>query len=164
MKHGLLLFAKAVVYLLILATIAVCFILLPELAREEAVGKPVNPYVTYGFLTGAYILAIPFFVALFQTLNLLRAIEINQTLSKYSIKALQNINYCVFVFIVLLWIGIIAGISVSRTVDPREDITFMFTLGGMSLFVSSVIAVFVAVLQKLLTDAISLKSENDLIV
>jgi hypothetical protein len=54
--------------------------------------------------------------------------------------------------------------TLARSLDPREDVTFMVTIGFVFTFVSSVIAVFVAVLQKLLSDAVALKSENDLIV
>lgn len=163
-KSGSTIFARGVVYLVGIAALLVCTILLPELAREEAVGKPANAYLTNLFLVGAYVLSIPFFVALYQTLQLLNYIDGNKAFSNRSIKALQNIKICAVVFSALIIVAVIAGISLSRSVDPREDVTFMVTLGFIFTFVSSVIAVFVAVLQKLLTDAVALKSENDLIV
>ncbi len=45
-----------------------------------------------------------------------------------------------------------------------EDITGFISLGFMLTFASLVIAVFVTVLQRLLQEAINIKSENDLIV
>lgn len=45
-----------------------------------------------------------------------------------------------------------------------EDITGFISLGLMLTFASMVIAVFAAVLQRLLQEAIDIKSENDLIV
>jgi hypothetical protein len=159
---GSTLFARVVLYLVGTAALAVLFILLPELAREEAVGKPTD--LTVPFLAVASVLATPFFVALYQTHQLLHLIDKNQAFSNRSINALRNIKICAIAFSLLIIITVIAGISISRMADPGEDVTFMVTFGIIFTFVSSVIAVFVAVLQKLLTDAVALKSENDLIV
>lgn len=164
MKRGLTNFARGVVYLLAIAALAVCFILLPELVREEGVGKPFNPYFIYSFFAGVYVLAIPFFVALYQTHRLLHYIDSNKAFSHGSIKALQNIKSCATIFSVLIIIAVIAGISLAKNIDPTEDVTPFITLGFMCTFASSVVAVFVAVLQKLLAEAVAMKSENDLIV
>lgn len=163
-KSGLTTFARIVIFLVGIAALSVCTILLPELAREEAVGKPVNLYVTYGFLAGAYILATPFFVALYQTLKLLNYIEGNKAFSHQSIRTLQNIKKCTIAFSVLVVIAVIVGLSISRIMDPKEDVTFMVTFGLILTSLSGVITAFIAVLQKLLVDAVSMKSENDLIV
>lgn len=164
MNNRSILFARGVVYLAGIAALAVCFILLPELVREESVEKPINPYLTYAFFGGAYILATPFFVALYQTLKFLKYIEENKVFSPQSIKTLQDIKTCTIVFAVLIVVAVIVGISLARSVDPGEDVTFIVAFGFIFVFVSSVIAVFVAVLQKLLVEAVTLKSENDLIV
>jgi hypothetical protein len=163
-RSGSTLFARGVVYLVGIAALTVCVILLPELAREEAVGKPVNPYLTFAFLGGAYTLAVPFFVAIYHTLKLLHYIDHDQAFTKRSISSLQKIKICAMVFSALIIAAVVTGITVSRIMDPREDVTFMVTFGGIFTFVSTVIAVFVAVLQKLVADAVALKSENDLIV
>lgn len=164
MKRGSTTFARAVVYLVGIAALSVCFILLPELVREEGVGKPLNLYLTIAFFAGAYTLAVPFFVALQQTLKLLQYIDKNKAFSPQSIRALRNIKTCAIVFSILLVAAEIFGISLAKIADPREDVTPFITIGFMLTFVSSIIAVFVAVLQKLWTDAVALKSENDLIV
>ncbi len=160
----LTLFARGVVLLIGIAALAVCLILLPELAREESVESLADIYLIYSFLVGAYILTIPFFVALYQTLKLLHYIDKNKAFSKRSIKALQYIKICAILFSALIIVGVIAGISMIRSVYPGEDVTFIITWGFIFVFVSSVIAIFVAVLQRLLADAVILKSENDLIV
>lgn len=161
---GSIIFARGVVYLVALGALAVCLILLPELAREEAVGKPSNPYMTYGFLICSCILSIPFFIALYQTLKLLEYVEKEKAFSTQSIWLLQNIKICSIVFSVLIVIAVIIGLVIARVSDPTEDVTFIVTLGFLFTFVSSLITIFVAVLQKLLADAVALKSENDLIV
>lgn len=163
-KSGSTIFAKAVVYLVGVAALAVCFILLPELVREESVGKPTNLLLTYTFLGGAYVLSTPFFVALYQALKFLTYIDKNKAFSNKSIKALRNIKICATIFSVLVVVALVVGISVAKNMDPNEDVTGFVTLGFVFTFISSVIAVFVAVIQKLLTDAVHMKSENDLII
>lgn len=163
-KLGSLIFAKIVVYAVGIAALAVCLILLPELVREESVGKATNPYITYSFLGGAYVLSIPFFAALYQTLKLLKYFERNKAFTRESIQALRNIKICAIVFGIMIIISVLGGMIVARSIDPREDITGFVTLGCIFTSVSVIIAVFVAVLQKLLADAIAMKSENDLIV
>jgi hypothetical protein len=156
--------AKSVVYLVGVAALSVCFILLPELAREESVGKQTNPYMTGLFLVTAYIIATPFFVALYQTLKFLKHIDDNNAFSVDSVKVLQQIKLCVIIFNVLVITAAVSGLIIARIIEPTEDVTFVFTFVFICTFISSIIAVFVAVLQKLLQDAIDLKSENDLIV
>lgn len=163
LPSGSILFAKNVVYLVGLAAVAVLVILLPELAREEAVGKPTEP-VTLPFFIYAYILATPFFYALYQTLKLLKYIEGNKFFSEKSILALSHIKNSAVVFSVFVIGGATMGITVSKMIDPREDVTFIVPIGIILTLVSLIIAVFVAVLQKLLSDAVALKYENDLII
>jgi hypothetical protein len=158
------LFARGVVYLVGIAALAVLFILLPELVREESVGKPTNTFLTAAFFGAVYIISIPFFVALFQTHKLLHFIDKNKAFSSESIKALRNIKMCAITFSVLILLALVGGISIVRSIDSGEDVAGFVTLGIIFTFVPSVIAVFVAVLQKLLVDAVAMKSENDLIV
>ncbi len=163
-KSGLVLFAKGVVSLGGIAAIAVCVILLPELAREELTGNPESTHLTYFFLASAYIIALPFFVALYQTFRLLQHIDSSKVFSDHALTALKKIKICAIVFSLLIIIAVIGGISFSWIVNPQEDVTFMITLGGIITFVSGIIAVFITLLEKLLIEAIALKSENDVIV
>lgn len=161
MKKSVTVFARGVVYLAGIAALAVCFILLPELAREESVGKS---NVMLPFLSIAYILATPFFIALYQSHKLLNYIDKNKAFSNQSIKALQYIKLCAIVFSVMVVVLVLVGIIWIKIMGVQEDPPPFPLLGFALTFVSSVIAVFVAVLQKLLADAVAMKSENDLIV
>jgi hypothetical protein len=163
MKKGLTIITRGVVYLMAISVVAVCAILLPELAREEAVGKA-HPPSAYPFLIGAWILSVPIFFALQQTLKLLNYIDKNIAFSKLSIKALRNIKFSTIVFGVLIAVSTITAIIIARQADPKEDVTFIISLGFIFVFTSSIIATFVAVLQRLLHDAIAVKKENDLII
>lgn len=164
MKISTTTFARWVIYLVGIAALAVCFILIPELLREESVEKPIDTYLTYTFLTSAYIIAAPFFIALYQTLKLLHSIEKNKIFSKQSINILSNIKICSVMFSIFVALAVIAGVLLTKNIDPTEDITFVITFGGVFIFTSSIITVFVGVLQKLLIDATSMKSENELTI
>lgn len=164
MKRVSTLFARGVVILVGIAALAVCLILLPELAREETVADPESAALTLPFLIGAYIVATPFFVALYQTFKLLHYVDTNKAFSKESIQTLRTIKICSIAFGILLILAAAAGIVFVRSIDPLEDVTFVFPIVFFLTFIASVIAVFVAILQKLLADAVAMKSENDLIV
>ena len=146
-----------------LAVFSVITILLPEIAREEAAGK-VNPPTSHPFLYVIGLMSIPIFVALYQTLKLLKYIDENKAFSQQSVTALRNIKYCAITFSILFALGAISVIVIARLADPTEEVAPIVTLGFLFTFTSSIIATFTAVLQKLLQNAIDMKSENELTV
>jgi hypothetical protein len=154
--------ARGFIYLIIMAVISVVTVLLPELAREEAVGKTIPPSSTPYFFVG--VLSIPIFIALWLSLKFLKQIEENKAFSELSIKVLKYIEYCLIVFDIWIVLGVIILSITVRLVDPTEEVVPIFTLGFIFTFVTSVVAIFVSVLQKLLKEAIEIKSENDLTV
>lgn len=162
-KRELMIITKGVLCLMGVAVFSVCAILLPEIAREEAVGK-VNHPPAYPFLIGAWILSIPIFFGLHQALKLLDYIDGNKAFSDLSVRALRNIKICAIVFSIMIIVGAITVIILARSADPREDVTPVVTIGFIFTFVSSVIATFTAVLQRLFKDAIHMKTENELTV
>ncbi len=163
MKQGSIFIARGIVYLMGLAVIAVCVILLPELAREEAVANP-HAGPAYPFLIGAWILSLPIFTALYQTLKLIGYIDSDTAFGERSVKALQTIRICAVVFSVLIAVAGTAVITIARMTDPTEDVTPVVTIGFIFIFSSIVVATFAAVLARLLQQAIHMKSENDLTV
>ncbi|MFB5089259.1 DUF2975 domain-containing protein [Psychrobacillus sp. PGGUH221] len=62
----------------------------------------------------------------------------------------------------LIVVGIIFGVILGSS--EVEDITGIISLGLMLTFASMVIGIFATALQKLLQEAIDIKSVNDLIV
>lgn len=152
------------VYLVGLAALAVCAILLPELTREAVAENPDFESWRFIFLGSAYIMSIPFFAALYQTLKLLNYIDENKAFSDLSVKALQNIITCILAFNVLVVAGAVARIGAIRSILPNEDVTAVVALALILILASSVIATFVSVLQRLLQDAIAMQKENELTV
>jgi hypothetical protein len=107
-----------------------------------------------------YVSVIPFFVALYQAFKLLIYIDKNQAFSELSVKALKNIKFCAMT-ISGLYVVIMPFVYLVADLD---DAPGLIIIGMVPIFASIVIAVFAAVLQRLLQEAIDIKSENDLIV
>ena len=158
MKRGTTLFLKIAVFLIGTPVLALCILGLPWLANN-----PVNPdyaHILYPLLIGMYVSAIPFFVALYQALRLLSYIDKNEAFSELSVNALKNIKYCAitistFYVVMMPFVYLVA---------EKDDAPGLIIIGMVPIFASMVIAVFAAVLQRLLQDAIDIKSENDLTV
>ena len=107
-----------------------------------------------------YASAIPFYFALYQAFKLLSYIDKNKAFSELSVKALKNIKYCA-ITISSLYVVVLPLFYLIAEVD---DAPGYHIVGLVVTFASMVIAVFAAVLQRLLQEAIDIKSENDLTV
>ncbi|MFC6038584.1 DUF2975 domain-containing protein [Paenisporosarcina macmurdoensis] len=125
--------------------------------------NPVNPdyaHILYPIVIGMYVSVIPFFIALYQAFKLLSYIDKNQAFSELSVRALKNIKFCA-ITISSLYVVILPFVFLAADLDDAPGLVIV---GMVPVFASLVIAVFAAVLQKLLQEAIDIKSENDLIV
>ena len=154
---------RAAIYLCGLAVVAVCGVLLPEGAREEAIANP-HAGPVYPYLIGAWVTTIPIFIALYQTLKLLGFIDEDKAFTSDSIKALKNIRNCALLFAALIVLGAAAVLITAKIIDPTEDVTPVGVIGFIFVFISVVIATFVTVLMRLLQQATDIKSENELTV
>lgn len=154
MKKGSTLFLKFVVVFFGLLVAGLCLVRLPLGISSPSSGmyRPL--------LIGMYFPAIPFFVALYQTLKLLSYIDTNTAFSDLSVKALQRIKYCGIIISVMYALGMPYILHVA----DLDDVPGVVVISLVFTFASLVIAVFAAVLTKLLQSAIDIKSENDLTV
>lgn len=154
MKIGSTLFLKGVIILLGITVLALCIFALPVgiISDESGYYRPI--------LFGLYVPAIPFFIALFEGLKLLSSIDKNTAFSEFSVKSLKRIKYCAIVICSLF----AAGMPYIFYVADKDDAPGVAAIGFIIIFASLVIAVFAAVLQKLLKSAIEIKSENELTV
>ncbi|KAB2488333.1 DUF2975 domain-containing protein [Priestia endophytica] len=162
MKQSSILFLKIAVFIIGIPVLALCIFWLPWIDTKDAAAHPETAYLQYPFFIGAYITVTPFFIALYQSLKLLSYIDQNKVFSELSVRALKYIKYCAITISTLIVVGIISGFILIA--GEGEDITGFISLGLMLTFASMVIAVFAAVLQRLLQKVIDIKSENDLIV
>ncbi len=153
-KRGSTLFLKTVIALFGLAVAALCIFLMSELITEEKLGgyRPI--------VIGMLVAAVPFFIGAYQTLKLLNYIDSNKAFSHVSIQALNIIKYCGAAISVLYGVGM----PYIFIVAERDDAPGVVLLGLIFTFAPMAVAVFAAVLQRLLQNAMDLKSENELTV
>ncbi|WP_342047541.1 DUF2975 domain-containing protein [Bacillus sp. OTU530] len=154
------LFLKIAVILLGVPVLALCIFLVPKIGNFAGELYPDIAYMKSLVLIDMYAAAIPFYFALYQAFTLLSYIDKNQAFSELSVKALKNIKYCAITISTLYLLGMPLYYLMAKKVDPPGIIP----IGLVIIFASMVIAVFAAVLQRLLQEAINIKSENDLTV
>lgn len=150
MKQYSTIFLRIAVILIGIPVLALCIFWLPSAAD----------YLHYPILIGVYASAITFFFALYQALKLLSYIDKNKAFSQISVKALKYIKYCA------ITISIIYAVLIPFVypIADADDAPGLMGFPVIFIFASIVVGVFAAVLQKLLQDAIDIKSENDLTV
>lgn len=157
MERGSTVFLRGVVILIGLVVLGLCAIGLPMLIKSELTTSDFD----YGWIfVGLYVPAIPFFFALYQALKLLDYIDKNQAFSGLSVRAFRNIKYCALAISGLF----AAGMPYVFYVADRDDAPGIALIGFVIIGASFVIATFAAVLQKLVQNAVDIKSENDLTV
>ena len=152
------LFLKIVVFLMGLPVLALCLFALPSIAKEAAKAFPA--YWVYPSIIGMYGAAIPYYAVLYQAFKLLIYIDKNIAFSELSVKALKKIKY----YAISVSILFMASMPLFYLVGDADDAPGLILFGLVIAFAPIVIAVFAAVLEKLLKDAIDIKSENDLTI
>ncbi|KAB2441013.1 DUF2975 domain-containing protein [Bacillus luti] len=160
MKQGSTLFLKIVVILIGIPVLAMCIFLVPKIGNFAAELYPDIAFIKYLVFINLYATAIPFYYALYQAFKLLSYIDKNNAFSELSVSALKNIKYCAMTISVLY----VLGMPLFYLIAERDDAPGFIIIGMIMILASMVIAVFAAVLQRLLQDAIDIKSENDLTV
>lgn len=155
MKQGSTIFLKLAIIVIGIPVLALCILGLYWL--------PTNPvsqtysHILYPILTGIYLSVIPFYIALYNAFRLLTYIDKSKAFSQSSVKALNNIKYCA-ITISALYTLLIPFVYI---LADKDDAPGAIIIGMLPIFASMVISVFAAVLQRLLQEAINIKSEND---
>ncbi|MFE5320768.1 DUF2975 domain-containing protein [Paenibacillus sp. NPDC056579] len=160
MKQGSTLFLKAALILIAIPVLALCIFAVPEIGNFAVELYPDSPYLKYLVLIDLYATAVPFYIALYQSFKLLGYIDKSNAFSDLSVQALKKIKYCAITFSGLY----VLGMPLLYLIAERDDAPGIIVIGMVLIFASLVIAVFAAVLQRLLKEAIDIKSENDLTV
>ncbi|KAB2440018.1 DUF2975 domain-containing protein [Bacillus luti] len=158
-KRGSTTFLKVIIFLAGIAVLALCIFLVPKMANFAAELYPNLILMKYFVFIVMYGAALPFYIALHQAFNLLQYIDRNRAFSELSVKALKNIKCCAITISGLYIVAMPLFRFIAKKVDPPIGL-----MGFIIIFASLVIAVFAAILQRLLQEAINIKSENDLTV
>ena len=160
MKKGSTIFLKIALIVLGLMALGFCIILFFGLEGEGIRNVPYSERILTPFVLMAYLSAIPFYIAIFQSWKLLTYIDHSNAFSELSAKALKNIKHCAFTVSVIL----MATLPDFMRAADREDAPGVVIIGLIFVGASLTVAVFAAVLEKLVFSAIAIKSENDLTV
>jgi len=157
MKRGSTIFLQVVI---VLFGIGILAWLLWE-PHVEGVNAHATFFEVYlsAFIAYIYIGSIPFFVAIYQAVKLLGYVGRNEVFSQRSVRALRTIKYCSLIIIGFVAVSVLFMIGGDR--DDRPAGVFLRLL---ITFPSIVVATAAAVLERILQNAVDIKSENDLTV
>lgn len=115
-----------------------------------------DPFILYG-----YAASIAFFVALYNAFKLLEYIGQNKAFSSNSVKTLKRIKYCTIVLSILI---VTAGLYIRIFHSKEDDSAGFLATCIVTTLVSIVVATAAAIFEKILQNAIDMKSENDLTI
>jgi hypothetical protein len=158
MKRSSTVFLQVVIVLIGIGALA---LLLWE-PHVEGVNKHATVFEIYfkdSFLAYVYIGSIPFFAALYQAFKVLGYAKQNKIFSQAAVKALRTIKYCAIAIIGFVAVSVI--FMMFSDPDDRPAGVFMRIL---ITFPSIVVATAAAMFERILQNAVEIKSENDLTV
>lgn len=159
MKKTSITFLQIVISLIGIA-VAALMLIEPHFEGVNANAKFFEVYLD-PFIAFVYLGSIPFFVALYNAVKLLGYAGQNKIFSQASVNALRTIKLCAFIIAgAILAVDIYIRLAVTGNDDPAGALM----LGMISIFTSIVIGTAAAVFERILQNAVDLKSENDLTV
>ncbi len=158
MKKGSAIFLQVVIVLIGLGALA--FMLgMPHREGQNATATVFEIYFKDPFLAYAYVASIAFFTALYQAFKVLGFAKRNKVFSPEAVKALRTIKYCALAiigFVVVSVVFMFHGDPEDR--PPGVMMRLIVTFGSV------IVATAAAVFERVLQNAVDLKSENDLTV
>ena len=153
-QRGPTLFLKITIILIGISALVMFGLLIYLLFKSDDIGayRPI--------LFGMLLTAIPFFLGTFQAFRLLNYIDENKAFSDMSVIALKKIKMNAFTISGFY----IVCMPYIYYVAEKDDAPGGILIGIVLVIAPAVVAIFAATLQKLLKNAIDIKSENDLTV
>ena len=151
-------FLQAVIVLIGIGALAL-MLWEPHIEGRNAYATLFEIYFKDPFLAYAYLASILFFMALYQAFKVLGYIGQNKAFSQATMKSLRTIKSCALGLIGFVAVGelfIMLGNS-----DDRAGEVFM---GILITFGCVVIATAAAMFERILQNAVDIKSENDITV
>jgi DUF2975 family protein len=160
MKRASTIFLQVVIALIGVGVLA-ALLWEPQLEGRNVNATQFEIYFKDPFLAYIYLAFVPFFVGLYQAFKMLGYARRNEIFSQRCVQALRIIKYCASITAVLI-LGALAYIFIF--VRGTDDIAGGVAMGVFIIFVSAVIATAAAVFERILQNAVDIKSENDLTV
>lgn len=160
MKRVSTLFLQIVIVLLGIGVVA-ALLWEPQVEGRNVNATQFEIYFKDPFLAYIYLAFVPFFVGAYQAFRMLGYVRRDEIFSPRAVRALRTIKLCAFLTALFI-LGAIAYIFI--VVRGTDDIAGGVAMGIFITFVSAVIGTAAAVLQRILQNAVDIKSENDLTV
>ncbi|MGC4234713.1 MAG: DUF2975 domain-containing protein [Niabella sp.] len=159
MKRTSIVFLQAVIVLI--GIVALALLIWFPLTEGRAtnlnlINIYLDPFILYG-----YTASIAFFVALYKAFKLLGYIGQNKVFSVGAVKTLKSIKHCAIILSILI---LIAGLYIRIFHNKEDDPAGFLAICMVTIFISIVVATAAAIFEKLLQNAIDMKSENDLTI
>ena len=160
MKRGSTIFLQIVIVLLGVSVLT--FLLWePQLEGRNVNATQFEIYFKDPFLAYIYLAFVPFFVGLYQAFKMLGYARRDEIFLPRSVRALGIIKYCAITTAIFI-LGAEAYIFIF--VRGTDDVAGGVMMGVFIIFVSAVIATAAAVFERILQNAVDIKSENDLTI
>ncbi|ACU63132.1 DUF2975 domain-containing protein [Chitinophaga pinensis] len=159
MKRISIIFLQAV--LVLIGIVALAILIRFPLTEGRAANLDLLSIYFNGFILYGYATSIAFFVALYKAFRLLGYIGQNRVFSSDAVKALKSIKYCAIVISALI---VLAGLYIKIAHDKEDDPAGFLAMCIVTTFVAVVVATAAAIFEKILQNAIDMKSENDLTI
>lgn len=131
----------------------------PHIEGRNAHATVFEIYFKDPFLAYAYIASMPFFMALYQGFKVLGYAGQNKVFSQPAVNAVRTIKFCAIAIVGFVAVSVIFMIFGDS--DDRPAGVFMRIL---ITFPSIVVATAAATFERILQNAVDMKSENDLTV
>ena len=158
LKRSSMAFLQTVIVLIGIGALAL-MLWEPHIEGRNAHATHFEIYFKDPFLAYAYVASIPFFVALYQAFKVLRYAGQNKVFSQAAVNALRTIKRCAIAIIGFVAIG-----EVFIMLNNSDDRPGGVFLGVLITFGSVVIVAAAATFERILQNAVDMKSENDLTV
>lgn len=159
MKRISILFLQGVVVLVGVVALAI----LVRFPMTEGRAKDLDLFSIYAdpFILYGYASSIAFFVALYKAFKLLGYVGQNRLFTLTSIRTLRTIKYCAVISGILI---VLAGLYIKLFHHKDDDPAGFLAMCIIATFIATAVATALAVLERILQNAVDMKSENDLTI
>jgi len=160
MKRSSTIFLQVVITLLGVGVLA-ALLWEPQVEGRNVYATQFEIYFKDPFLAYIYVAFVPFFVGLYQAIKMLGYVRRDEAFSPRAVRALRTIKYCAIAVAIFI-LGAEAYIFIF--VRGTDDVAGGVMMVVFIIFVSAVIGTAAAVFERILQNAVDIKSENDLTV
>ena len=158
MKKKETLFLKSVILLIVIAVVTFLIFLTIPLRDELSQSYVERDYLP--IFSVLYFSAVPFLNGLYQSFRLLTFIDRNKAFSTLAISSLKIIKLSSLAISTIFTIHLPFIFKIA----DMDDAPGLMLIALIIIFATFVVATFAAVLQKILQNAVEIKSENELTV